>query len=95
MHAQDLFTPSYIRAGHDNLTVEATGAQQGGIEHVGPIGGGDEDHTIVGFEPIHLHQQLVERLFPLVMPAPKPGAAMAPDGIDFVDENDARGVFFP
>src|SRR4029450_2530657 len=60
-----------------------------------PIRGGDKDHTIIGFKPIHLHQQLVERLFPLVMPAPKPGAAMAPDSVDFVDENDAGSMFFP
>src|SRR5262249_57588576 len=40
----------------------------------------------------HLDEQLVERLLALVVAAAEPGAAVAPDGVDLVDEDDARGV---
>src|SRR5213594_286985 len=46
----------------DDLAVEAPGAQQGRIQHVGPVGGRDENDALVGLEAVHLDQQLVQRL---------------------------------
>ncbi len=62
------------------------------IEHVGTVRRRDDDDAFVGFEAIHLDEQLVERLFALIVAATETGAAMTPDGIDFVDEDDARRV---
>jgi hypothetical protein len=74
---------------HD-LPVEATRTHERGIENIGTIGGGDEDYPLVRFETIHLHQKLIESLLALVVTAAQPGAAMAPDRVDLVDEDDAR-----
>ena len=41
-------------------------------------------------EPVHLHQQLVQRLLALVVPAAETGAAVATHRVDLVDEDDAR-----
>ncbi len=50
-------------------------------------------HGLVGLETIHLHQQLVEGLFALVIAAAQAGAAMAPDDrVDFIDEDDAGRI---
>ena len=46
----------------------------------------------IGLEPVHLDQQLVERLLALVIAAAEPGAAMAADRVDLVDEDDAGRV---
>ena len=41
-------------------------------------------------EAVHLDEQLVERLLPLVVAAAEAGAAVAADGVDLVDEDDGR-----
>ena len=60
-----------IRSGiaHHHLAIEAAGAQQGRVEHLGPVGGRHDDHRAVrvGREAIDLGQQLVERLLALVV----------------------------
>src|SRR5205823_12079154 len=42
----------------DDLAVEAAGAEQGRVEDVGPVGGGDQDDALTEVEPVHLHQEL-------------------------------------
>ncbi len=43
-------------------------------------------------EPVHLDEHLVQRLLALVIAAAEPGAAMAADRVDLVDEDDAGRV---
>ena len=94
VHPQDLLASADVGIGHHHLTVEAARAQQGRIEHVGPVGGGDEDDALVGLEAVHLDQQLIEGLLALVVTSAEAGAAVAADGVDFVDEDDAGRVLF-
>src|SRR6185436_4233861 len=81
-----------VRARDDDPPVEAAGALERRVQHVRAVGGGDEDHALVGLEAVHLHQQLVEGLLALVVTAAQAGAAVAADGVDLVDEDDAGGV---
>ena len=81
-----------VGAGDDDAAVEAAGAQERRVEHVGPVGRGDEDDALVGLEAVHLDEQLVERLLALVVAAAEAGAAVAADGVDLVDEDDAGRV---
>ena len=89
---EDLRAALAVRAVHGDLAVEAAGAQQGGIEDVGPVGGRDHDDVVLGLEAVHLHQELVERLLALVVATAEAGAAMAADGVDLVHEDDAGRV---
>ncbi len=73
---------------HDDLTVEAARAQQGGVEDVGPVGGGHDDDALGRLEAVHLGEHLVERLLALVVAAAEAGAALAADRVDLVDEDD-------
>ena len=90
--AEDFFAAAHVGQSDHHAAVETAGAQQRGIEHVGAVGGGDEDDAVVRFEAVHLDEQLVQRLLALVVSAAEAGAAMAADGIDFVDEDDAGSV---
>src|SRR5206468_9233676 len=45
VHIEDLFTTPDVGQRHHDLTVEAAGAHQGGVEDVGPVGGGNHDHA--------------------------------------------------
>ncbi|GJD94933.1 hypothetical protein OCOJLMKI_2140 [Methylobacterium iners] len=68
--AQDALAADDVRVRHHDLAVEPARAQQGRVEHVGAVGGRDDDHALVGLEPVHLHEELVEGLLALVVAAP-------------------------
>ena len=59
VHLENQLAPTNVRKRHYHLAVEATGAQQRRIEHVRPVGGGDDDDAFAAGEPVHLHQELV------------------------------------
>jgi hypothetical protein len=42
---------------------------------------------------IHLDENLVQGLFTLIVPSPKACTTLAPDRIEFIDEDDTRGAF--
>ncbi len=94
VHAQNGFAALHIRTAHHHAAVETAGTKQSGIEHIGAVGGGHQDHALVGFKTVHLHQQLIQRLLALVMPAAQAGAAMTAHCVDFVDEDDAGSILF-
>ena len=82
----------YIGKGHHDTAIEPTGPEQRRVEHVGPVGGRQQDHTVVALETVHFDQQLVERLLALVVTATETGAAVPSDRVDSVDEQYARCV---
>src|SRR5882757_4356232 len=94
VNAEHFLAPAYVGPAHNHPAVEATGTEQGGIEHVGAVGGSDQNDAVVGLKTVHLNQQLIQGLLPLIVAAAKTGAAMTSNGIDFVDEDDAGGILF-
>ena len=91
MDAQDLLPPVQVRPIDRHLPVEAAWPQQRGIQDLGPVGGGQENDALLRIEPVHLRQELVQRLLAFVV-APHHGAhaARLADGVQLVDEDDAR-----
>ena len=89
---EDLGAALAVGAVDHDLAVEAARAQQRRVEDVGPVGGRDEDDVVRHREAVHLDEQLVERLLALVVAAAEAGAAVAPDGVDLVHEDDAGAV---
>jgi hypothetical protein len=92
VHLEDAFATLDVGTRHDDAAVEAAGAEQRGIEYVGPVGRRDHDDAFVGLEAVHLDEELIQRLLALVVAAAETRAAMAADGVDLVDEDDAGGV---
>src|SRR5699024_6538385 len=90
VHLEYLLAAAYIRQRHHHLAVETTRAQQRRIEHIGTVGSGDDDDAFTAFEAVHFHQQLVQGLLAFVMPAAEAGTTLTTDGVDFVNEDDAR-----
>ncbi len=93
MHLQNLGPALDVGTRHHDLAIETTGTQQRRVEDIRAVGCGDQDNALVRFEPVHLDQQLVEGLLTLVMAPAEPGAAMAADRVDLVDEDDAGRIF--
>ena len=90
---EDHFAAQHIGVRHNDLAVETAGPQQCGIQHVGTVGRSDQDDAFIGFEAVHFDQQLVEGLFAFVVATAETGAAVTADRIDFIDKDDAGGVF--
>ena len=88
VHAQNLLAAFHVGTVDRDLAVKATGTQKRGVEDVGSVGGGDEDHGGVVLKAVHLNKQLVERLLALVVPATQTGATLTSDRVDLVDEHD-------
>ncbi len=75
MDVQDLLAAADVRQADDDLAVETARAQQRLVKHVGTVGRGNHDHAGIGFETVHLDQQLVQRLLAFVVAASHAGAA--------------------
>ena len=73
-----------------HVAIEAARAEQGRIERFGPVGGAHHDHAAVAVEAVHLDEQGVERLLALVVAADVAAAAGLAEGVELVDEDDAR-----
>src|SRR5207302_8879986 len=54
VHAQDALAALEVRQVDDDAAVEAAGAEEGRVEHVGAVGGRDEDHAVIRLEAVHL-----------------------------------------
>ena len=91
MHFENRLATLEIGQLHLDPTVEAPGAQQCLVEALGTVRSGQDHHTLAAVKPVHLGQQLVERLFALVVAADGRIPALA-DGVDLVDEDDAGSL---
>ena len=69
MHLENLLTTLDIGIAYQDLTVEPARTQQRRVQNILAVGGGNDDDARIGAETVHLNQQLVEGLFPLVMTA--------------------------
>src|SRR5207245_3151749 len=84
VHAQDALTTLHVGPRHDHPAVEAAGSEERRVEHIGPVGGGDQDDALVRLETVHLDEELVEGLLPLVVAAAQASAAVAANGVDLI-----------
>ena len=92
VHLEDLDAPADVGVVQGDLAVEASGPQESGVQDVGPVGGSQDDDVGVGIEAVHLDEDLVEGLLPLVVASAESGAPVSAHGVYLVDEDDAWGV---
>ncbi len=83
----------HVRKRDVYLPIESARPRQGGIEHVDAVGGGADDHLIVGVEAVHFNEDGIEGLLAFIVSAAgEPAAAATADGVDFIQEDDAGAV---
>src|SRR5262252_11003225 len=88
MYLQDFQPSGSVGAVDHHLAVKPSGPQQGGIEHLRAIGGGEQDHARARIEAVELGEQLVERLLLLVITAECARYAATPQRVELIDEDD-------
>ena len=89
VHVEDLLARHQVGRRDVDLTVEAPGPQQRGVERVEPVGR-RHDHDVRAVEAVQLDEQLVERLILLAVEADV--LARRADGVQLVDEDDRGRV---
>ena len=89
VHAEDPLAPAHVGRRHEDLAVEAPGAQQRAVELLEHVRRGHHDHVVAGVEAVHLDQELIQRLVALPRDI---RAAMGADRVELVDEDDRRGI---
>ena len=94
MHLENLFSAFFIRPVHEDVTIEPSRPEQRGIQNLGPVCGRHQDDAHIWVETVHLHQELVEGLFPFIMTPHGSEASGFSQGIQFIDENDAGRLLF-
>ena len=92
MHLEDCFATADVRQVHGDLAIEPARPQQRGIEHIGPVGGGDNDNAFLCIEAVHLDEERIECLLALIIAAAKSMPAAPAHGINFVNEHQAGRV---
>src|SRR3972149_3209478 len=92
LHVNIEYAPALLqtRPVYYYVSGEPPGPQERRVEDVGPVGGGHDDHLLVGLQTVHLAQELVQRLLPLVVAASEPGAAGPAHGVRLGYEYYAR-----
>ena len=76
-----------VRQGDLDVAVEPPGAQERRVEDLRAIRRREHHHAGRPIEPVHLREQLVQRLLAFVVRR-EPGAAPLADRVDLVDEDD-------
>ena len=94
VHFEDCFATIEVGRVNDDLAIESTRTEKGPVEDLRAIRRREHDYSGVRFKSIHLHQQGVQGLLPLVVDRPDVNPALPADRVQFVDEDDARRVLF-
>src|SRR3990172_10081049 len=76
----------YIGFWNHDIPVEPSGPQKGRVKDIRPVGGGDYYDALVGLESVHLDEELVQGLLPLVVASAKASAPVATDRVYLVYE---------
>ena len=93
MHLENLNTTPHVRSIHHDLPIKPPRSEQGRVENIWPVSRSNQDHTFCRIKPIHLDEQLIERLFTLIMTSTQPCSTKSANGINFIDKNNAGRMF--
>ena len=78
---------------NDDLAIEAAWSEKCGVQNVGAVSCCKNNNSFCCFEAVHFCQQLIERLFTLIVSAAKPGTTLATNRIDLINKDDCAPHF--
>ncbi|KAH3667133.1 hypothetical protein OGAPHI_002782 [Ogataea philodendri] len=94
MNSKDLLTARKLRVVQVDLSVESSWSQQSRVQNVCSVCTGQNNNVVRRGKSIHLDQQLVQRVFSLVVATGSTAlGTRLSNGVDLVHENDRRCVF--
>ena len=93
MHLEDFFASLQIRQLHRHPTVKPSRTRQRRVQRFRTVRRRQNDHPAVVLETVHFCEQLVQRLLALIVAAKIARIALLADGVNLVDEDNARRLF--
>ncbi|GIX62960.1 uncharacterized protein BcabD6B2_23950 [Babesia caballi] len=81
-----------VRVGQLDLAIDAPRTDQRGVERLDAVRRHDHLDVRLGVEPVQLVQQLQHGALDLLLSAARRVVPLRANGVDFVDEDDGRGV---
>ena len=93
VHLQDVDTALEIRKLDRYTTVETARTKQCRIQGIRLVRRRQDDDGLRAVEAVHLRQELVQGLLTLIVATHRTVATLLTDGIDLIDEDDARRLF--
>ncbi len=90
VHLQNCDTTLQIGQLHWNAAIKTARTQQSRVKRLWTVGRRQNNDAFGAVKAVHLGQQLVERLLALIVAAHACAVALFTDGINLVDEHDAR-----
>merc|ERR1719324_235293 len=95
MNLEDFYSAGLVREVDRDPSVEAARSQQSVVQNISSVRRGDDDDARVAGEAVHLREDLVQRLFSLVVRREASTAGpLAANRVDLINKNDARRVLF-
>ena len=94
VNTENGFAAANVRFIQHHPPVKSAWPHQSRVQNVGPVGRRQNNHMGVRAKPIHLDQNLVERLLPFVVRTAQTGPTLPSHRINFVNKDDARAVPF-
>ena len=92
MYLQDLHASPKIRTIHDDTPVKASRTKQCLVQNFRTIGCTKDQNSLRGIKAIHLRQQLIQGLLPLLIAPAVLGITASSDCIDLIDKNNAGSI---
>mmetsp|Transcript_3420 Transcript_3420/g.5643 ORF Transcript_3420/g.5643 Transcript_3420/m.5643 type:complete len:320 (+) Transcript_3420:2563-3522(+) len=92
MYTKDTSSSLEVGKPNGNLSVKTSRTQQGLIQNIHTVSSGNGDDSGVTIESVHLYQNLVNSLFTLVITSGKTSTTLTSNGINLIDENNARSI---
>ena len=93
MYLQNTHTAFQIRPLHNHPPVKTARTQKRRVQNLRPVGGSQNQDSLGGIKSVHLRQQLVQGLLPLVISAAVPAVTAFSNGIHLVDKDNTGGIF--
>src|SRR5262249_531016 len=90
---EDVQATLQIRPAYHDLPVKTASAEQGGVEDLRTVGGAEDDYPLAGIKTVHLCEQLVQRLFTLIILLDGIDPTRFAHGVQLIDEDDTGGFF--
>lgn len=88
---KDLRARALIWQRNVNELIQAAWAHKGSIYDVWPVGGANDEHRLLAVHAIHLCQQLIQHAVSSTTSIALRGTALCGNGVQLVEEEDARG----
>ena len=93
MHTQNLLATTHTWERHGDFTIKATWSEEGIVENINAIRGGDDNNTRLIIKSVHLSQELIDGLFAFIIRGHATRTALLPNRVNFVDEDNTWLIF--